>query len=203
MDAMTDLIHVTGKVVMIQPAPAPNRSGKIKLNTGKVVSAFAEKLALVREGEIYDFGCLTNEKDNVLYYNVKTVRNAAPAAERQNVAPAPQRQAQAATAPRQPIRQSAPIEQPRRNGSVSDLAPQPDQPRPQVREQQWPGPGGSSYYRPTHPRDAKRMFITATLGHFIETGRVECNAQSIANAIAEISGGYDAAIEAMEPPQAE
>lgn len=50
------------------------------------------------------------------------------------------------------------------------------------------------YYRPTAPKDARRMFLTATLGHFIETGRVDCNAQSIADAMVEILGAYAAVI---------
>jgi len=52
----------------------------------------------------------------------------------------------------------------------------------------------TQYYRPTAPKDARRMFLTATLGHFIETGRLDCNAQSIADAMVEILGAYDAVI---------
>ena len=57
-----------------------------------------------------------------------------------------------------------------------------------------PAAAANQYYRPTAPQDARRMFITATLGKFIATGRISCNAQAIAAAVKEIAGGYDATI---------
>ena len=64
-------------------------------------------------------------------------------------------------------------------------------PAPVIRQAQQPAAQTNGYYRPTHPRDARRMFITATLGHFIETGRLDCTAQAIADAIVEIATAYD------------
>ena len=62
---------------------------------------------------------------------------------------------------------------------------------PRIVPKQEPAHNGNGFYRPTHPRDARRMFITATLGHFIEINQVPCKAQDIANAIAEIVAAYD------------
>lgn len=78
------------------------------------------------------------------------------------------------------------MQAPQRNGATLMARP-----APQIAQPRQAAPQPNGYYRPTHPRDARRMFITATLGHFIETGRVDCNAQAIANAVMEIAAAYD------------
>jgi hypothetical protein len=139
------LVKIVGTVANIVLAEATNKPGKIELTSGKVLRAFADKLQQVKKGDTYDFGCEPNEFRGVLNHTVRAVRAA-------QATPEPQR-AMPAQAQREPTRQSAPIEPPR-------------QPPTQ--------PNGNGHYRPTHPRDAERMFVCSTLNAYIQTGRVEC-----------------------------
>ena len=75
------------------------------------------------------------------------------------------------------------------------LRQMPAKPQGEPRPSPQPAPApqnGNGFYRPTHPKDARRMFVTATLGHFIETGRVDLDGQKIADAIMQILAAYDA-----------
>lgn len=55
------------------------------------------------------------------------------------------------------------------------------------------------YYRPTSPKDARRMFLCATLGDFVQTGRVDLHRESIAIAITEILAAYDVTVGQEDP----
>lgn len=48
------------------------------------------------------------------------------------------------------------------------------------------GGNASSYYRPTSPRDAERMFVCSTLNAFIQTGRVDCDARHLVHHIGQL-----------------
>jgi hypothetical protein len=155
-------------IAKIFPAKAANRSATIKDIDGMLFGVPTKDLPLYCEGGTYEIEFSEVTKNDVTYRDIK----------RGDVVAAPPRQGQRAQATRSPIRQSDLIETPRQ-----------EQPR---QEPQRPAANGNgNYYRPTHPRDGRRMFITATLGHFIETGRVDCKAQSIADAIGEICAAYD------------
>jgi hypothetical protein len=157
---------IRGTVVAKAPAPNPKSPGKIKLNDGTILSAFAEKLAMVHEGGSYAFGIVSNAGTNgKTYLNIKTIeplgdipddpqfmtspraepRQAAPAANgHANWRPAPQAK------PAEPPHQQAPVAQPRQYGAAFPV----------------------EWNRPSHPRDSKRMFVCANLGKDIEAGRV-------------------------------
>ena len=45
---------------------------------------------------------------------------------------------------------------------------------------------GNGYYRPTHPRDARRMFVTKILGDLIATGRVRDDVDSMTRAVNDL-----------------
>lgn len=50
--------------------------------------------------------------------------------------------------------------------------------------------GNGQYYRPTSPRDSERMFTCSTLNAFIQTGRVDCHRDALAQAINELRAAY-------------
>ena len=50
------------------------------------------------------------------------------------------------------------------------------------------------YYRPTAPKDARRMFLCSTLNAFIQTGRVDMHREHLKQAIGEILAAYDATV---------
>lgn len=50
--------------------------------------------------------------------------------------------------------------------------------------------GNGQYYRPTAPRDSERMFCCSTLNAFIQTGRVDCHRDVLAQAINELRAAY-------------
>lgn len=56
------------------------------------------------------------------------------------------------------------------------------------------GNGNGGNYRPTHPRDARRMFICSQMNALITSHQVQPNTQSIADAIAMLAEAYDATI---------
>jgi hypothetical protein len=170
MNIHTDLTTLRGTVVAIAPAPAANRSGKIKLQSGEILYAFPEKLKLVQAGGAYEFGVEPYVKEGKQFLNVKTLANLDPIKPNPNFIQ-PEEIAAQRRSPTQP--QNAPAKasaKPDSNGF------------------------GSNNYRPTHPRDARRMFLTATLGHYIETGRVDLKAQAIGDAMVEILQAYDSVI---------
>lgn len=67
------------------------------------------------------------------------------------------------------------------------------QPQPPARQTGAKESGGG-YYRPTSPRDARRMFLCSTLNAFIQTGRIDLHREHLKQAIGEITAAYDATI---------
>jgi hypothetical protein len=68
-------------------------------------------------------------------------------------------------------------------------AGQPQQPARSLSSAAAPPPNGQ-YYRPTAPRDSERMFCCSTLNAFIQTGRVDCHRDVLAQAINELRAAY-------------
>lgn len=105
----------------------------------------------------------TYEIDFVLngaYRNIKAIRTA------QRPGPAP---AQFTAGQQQPAR------------SLSSAAAPPTGPQQN---------GNGQYYRPTSPRDSERMFTCSTLNAFIQTGRVDCHRDALAQIINELRAAY-------------
>ena len=147
------LTWITGTVHHIAAAPASNRSGKIKLDSGQILSAFPDKLVLVEEGGTYGFGCTVTPKGGVNYHDVKAVKPIEAAPERKPERPARSLSAAGAAAA-EPQRQV-----PQQNGN------------------------GNGYYRPTAPRDAERMFVCSVLNAFIQTGRIADDVATLTTAV--------------------
>jgi hypothetical protein len=78
----------------------------------------------------------------------------------------------------QPARQAAPPQQ--------RTAPMQQQQAPQS------PPNGNGFYRPTHPRDAERMFVCASLGHFIDRGTVTLDSTQLVDAVNVIRAVWQA-----------
>ena len=167
------LVSIVGTVVNISPAPAGNRSGKIKLDDGRILSAFADKLQMIEIGGTYDFGCVVTQKAGVNYHDVKAIR---PAQSQQYSAP-----------PRSQPSRVAPGET-QRSAPVNQHVDPPRQPSN--------GNGNNgAYYRPTSPKDARRMFICSQMNALIQSHQIApLNAQSIADAIAMLAEAYDATL---------
>jgi hypothetical protein len=153
------LTQIIGTVIFKAQAPAPNRSGKIKLEDGKILSAFPDKWSMVEVGGTYDFGCVVTEKGGVNYADVKVVR---PATNYKDAV----RQAFVAETRTQSIRPQ----------------PQPQQRSAPVQQQNAP-PAPIEYNRATHPRDAERMFTCSILNAFIQTGRIDNDVAALTDAV--------------------
>jgi hypothetical protein len=159
-------------------------SGSIKDTDGIYYGVPKNMLGMFRPGENYVIEFAETNKDGVTYRNVKATKPV-----QQQARPAtPVPQNNTIPGDYDVIRSDLP-----RNGSMllPSNGPITAPPAPRIAPQPQAQPQSNGHYRPTHPRDAKRMFLTATLGHFIETGRVDCNAQAIADAIVEIAAAYD------------
>jgi hypothetical protein len=153
------LTQIVGTVVFKHPAPATNRSGKIKLEDGKILSAFPDKLVMVEVGGTYDFGCVVTEKQGVNYHDVKVVRATTQAP--------PERPAYlnrlAPDRPQPPQQRSAPVQQ------------QPTQAKPQP-----------NFGYQTHPLNSEQMFVCSILNAFIKTGRIDNDVAALTDAVVKL-----------------
>jgi hypothetical protein len=178
------LVSIKGTVTEKVAAASSRQPGKVKLSNGQFLYAYPDKLRQIQPGSAYDFGCARSEYKGV---NENTIRTFRPI---DAVGPAPANflSREEIEAQRQPRAAQAVPTNLRGEYSAPITVNKPQEPKA--------APAGNQYYRPTAPRDARRMFWTATLGHFIETGRIQCTAQAIAEASTEILTAYDAMIRA-------
>lgn len=165
------LISIVGTVLGKAPAPSARQPGKVKLTSGQVLQAFPEKLQQIVEGQSYDFGCSTSEFKGVIHNTIRSMR-AAPAAQ-----PSPQYSAP----PRSQPQRTAPAD-PQRSAPVNQHVPPPQSSTPQ---------NGNGNYRPTSPKDARRMFLCASFTAFVKAGRVERNRDAMAETLDMLSEVYD------------
>jgi hypothetical protein len=165
MDALTELVRLHGTVVNILDSTAPNRSGKIKLQSGEVLCAFPDKLNLVQMGNSYAF----DVKANGRFLDVKAVTPLSPTA----------------TAPRQPVPQREALPAPQAQQTAREFDPPP--PRKPAASS-----NGNQFYRPTAPRDAERMFVCSTLNAFIQTGRINISTEGLVQHIKVLRAAWEA-----------
>lgn len=81
------------------------------------------------------------------------------------------------------IKQLHMVEKPQPTRSLSSAASPPTQAEK---------PQNGGYYRPTAPKDSERMFVCSTLNAFIQTGRIDCHRDHLAQAINELRAAYAA-----------
>ena len=176
--------QATVTIQFVNPAKQQGKPASIKDTDGQFFSVWPDKLAQFQPGETYDIEYTEKVVNGVVYRNVK---NAAPSG---SMSPAPSNfiTREEIEAQRQSPRQATQTVPQNIRGEFS--APIVTKPQGQ------PAATANQFYRPTAPQDARRMFWTATLGHFIETGRVNCTAQDIADKSTEILAAYDAVIRA-------
>jgi hypothetical protein len=117
-------------------------------------------------GASYEVGFATTQSNG---YTNRLIKSAAPVQPRQ---PAPQR-AQPMQA-REPVQRSEPI--------------------PAAQPAHGANHNGNGYYRPTSPRDARRMFICSQMNAIITSRQVQLSADAIADAIRMLSDAYDATL---------
>jgi hypothetical protein len=182
---VADLTMINGTVVAKAPAPSPKSPGKIKLADGTILSAFEEKLALVREGATYAFGIVLNQGNNgKSYRNIKTIKPLGQIADNPQFVGTDevvaQRRAMPAQAQRPPAQRSEPIDPPH---------------QPAQRGAAFP----VEWNRPTHPRDSRRMFICAQLAQDIAAGRVGHDEDSYVERVLMWSRVYDRSIGLDDP----
>lgn len=70
--------------------------------------------------------------------------------------------------------------------TIKEVAPPRQEPAPlaaAAKPAPQPNGNGGGYYRPTSPRDAERMWVCSTIGHFIETGRLELDSEMLTQAV--------------------
>lgn len=149
----------------------PGKPAAIKTTNGMSFGIWPDKTAGVRVGEVYEIEFDTNGA----YRNIKTIR----ASGRPGPAPSQfttgaQDYGQQQNAPRQ----------------VQTAAAEPQRQAPQ---QNGNGNGGN-YYRPTSPKDSRRMFICSQMNALITSHQVQVTAQGIADAIMMLSDAYDATL---------
>ncbi len=163
----SSLVTITGTVLQITAASGPRNPGKIKLTDGKILKAFPDKLQLVQDGGSYTFQCAPEEYKGVITPKVLAIqavpREMVPQHYGHNTDNYPGRQAQAVR----------PSPQPQRTAPVQHH----HEPAPQ---------NGNGNYRPTHPRDAERMFCCSILNAFIQTGRINNDVAALTDAVTKL-----------------
>jgi hypothetical protein len=173
------LVSIVGTVLNITPALAANRSGKIKLDDGKILSAFPDKLQIIEVGRSYDFGCVVTQKAGVNYHDVKAIR----------AAPQPQAfRAPPSHAPAVRATDNYPSHQAARR----DAAAQPQRTAPVQHEA--PQHTANDYNRQTHPADARRMFVCAQISALIKSHQLQVvplNPVAITETIDLLAKAYD------------
>lgn len=155
-------------VKYVNPPKAKNRSGSIKDTQDRYFGAWPDKLKMFEEGATYEIAF--NESANG-FRNIMAAKRLVGEAE-----PPPNE------LPLRGTFTQVDMQPPQRNGATL-MARTTPRPAPQAAPRSQPAspaPASSQqYYRPTAPRDAERMFVCATLGHFIDTGRLECSVEEL------------------------
>lgn len=75
----------------------------------------------------------------------------------------------------------APVRTPPRSQAARQAAPA--QRSAPVQQPHHEPQNGNGYYRPTHPRDAERIFVCAALGHFIDRGALKGEVGELVDAV--------------------
>ena len=187
------LVKIVGTVADIILASAHNKPGKIELESGKILHAFSDKLQMVRKGEAYDFGCEPTEFRGVLNHTVRAVRAAGGPSKQLGSTPGSFVTHEEVLAQRRPQRAidaqtvllNAGRQEPR--GDFTEFREPVQQVKPQTQQ-------SKDYYKPTNPRDAKRMALCSWINAFIQTGRVERSKEAVVETIMMLSDAYDETI---------
>jgi hypothetical protein len=133
------------------------KSGSIKDVDGQFFGVWPTMLAQFQEGETYEIEYTEKTVNGVVYRDVKAVHPAVDAEQFRAPAPQPSR-------PQPQPKRSAPMQQPApQNGNGNG--------------------NGNGWYRPTHPRDAERMFVCSTLNAYIQTGRINDDVDALLRAV--------------------
>jgi hypothetical protein len=174
------LVKIVGTVADIILASAPNKPGKIELESGKMLHAFPDKLQMVRKGEAYDFGCEPTEFRGVLNHTVRAVR-AASGSNPLGSTPSTFVTTEEVLPQRRPARaEGQSFTEPHRNGATLTTAAAQ---KPQAQQQ-------NGYYRPTAPKDSERMWTCAILGHYVDRGDVPLDKETVKAAINLLREAY-------------
>lgn len=161
-----DTQSATITVAEIIPAPSQGRSARLKDSEGIIYGIWPNRLGQVEPGQAYDIEFSSTLKNGVTFRDIKDI------ALNSKVTVA---QANASGTNRaQPARPSA-------QAAAT----------PGVGQQGGSTPGGS-YYRPTPPRDAERMFVVKLAGDFIATGRVEFTPEEMINLVNNLRDAWHA-----------
>ena len=162
------------------------RSGSIKDIDGIYFWVKPDMLAEFQPGEQHDIEYTETVSEGFTNRTIKAHRLVL---QEQRPASAPQRQAPLSTDPTNyPSRNAPPRAQAQtRSDPVQRSAPV-DPPPPQRQPQNG---NGNGYYRPTSPKDARRMFICSQMNALITSHQVRPNTDDIAAAIAMLSDAYD------------
>jgi len=156
--------HAIITVRNTKPSPGPRRSASVFDTDGVMYGIWPDKLAQIAPGESYEIEFTSKIVNGVTFRDIKQFRVATP--------PGP--------APRQFTAQHQPQPRP-----LSSAATQPGEKN---------GSSNGAYYRPTSPRDARRMFLCSTLNAFISTGRIDPHRDHLKQVIVEILAAYDATV---------
>jgi len=144
--ATQELVTANVTVQYVNEPKDGRKTGSIRGTDGIYYGAWPDKLRMFEEGETYEI----SYKENNGFRNIVAAKR---------LAAQPQRR-------------------PQQQQDFTTIDVSNPQPAPIPRQQpQRPvaSPPANGYYRPTAPRDAERMFVCATLGHFIAAGRAEWN----------------------------
>lgn len=161
--------QATITVQYVNPPKAPRKSGSVKDVDGQIFSVWPNMLNQFREGESYEIEFTEKNVNGAIYRDIKRARVATPpgpAPDNFVLTPEVQRQARPANTIS--------------NGHAvgTRKAPMNDQ----------------QYFKPTSPKDARRMFICSQMNALIASRQVTLTSEGIAEAIQMISAAYDATI---------
>jgi hypothetical protein len=167
----TELVKTRIKVAFVNQPKAPKKPGSIKDTNDTFYSAWPNQLGIFHPGQEYDI----EYEDNPPYKNLKRAEIVG------KPGPAPQNFTQRPDA----RREGETFTEPHRNGATLTTAAA--QPKPQAQQQ-------NGYYKPTSPRDAKRMALCKWTEAFILTGSVERRKEAVIETIRMLSESYDETI---------
>jgi hypothetical protein len=172
MERTAQIEYATITVQFVNEKKPGARNASIKDIDGAYYWVKPEMLQVFQPGGVYEISFTTAQSNG---YTNRTIKSA----EAQQPAPRPAPRAQASQGSRPAVKQSVP---------VAEAPPHQEPPK-----QPQNGNGGN-YFRPTSPKDAKRMFICSQLNAIITSRQVAMNAQAIADTITMLTDAYDATI---------
>lgn len=168
MERPSQIEYATITVAYVNAPKPGQKSASIKDTDGVYFWIKPADMPNYVPGVPYEISYVTTQSNG---YTNRTIKSAEPVEQQRHAEPAPR--TQAARSPAPATQRSAPV------------------PRDEPPRQSPPNGNGNGHYRPTSPKDARRMFLCASFTAFVKAGRVERNRDAMAETLDMLSEVYD------------